>query len=387
MEIIFWLSLGIAFYAYLGYGIVLAALVIIKRKFNGKKPTFSPDYKPTVSFVVPSYNEQDIIAAKIKNCLAQDYPSHLLKIIIITDGSADETPNIVSTFSNVQLLHKPERGGKTAAENRAMEHIDSEIVIFSDANTELPLDAVSKLVRHYEDPMVGAVSGEKRILSKESDIAAGAGEGIYWKYESFLKKLDSELLTIVGAAGELFSFRKKLFEPLSLDTILDDFILSMHIAQKGYRVIYEPEAYAMETSSASMKDELKRKIRICAGGWQAMVRLWKVLLPWPNPLLTFQYISHRVLRWSVVPLCLLLAFFVNIFLATTSAFYFLTMVAQLAFYFLALVGLYLQQRSIKSKVFFVPYYFTVMNYSVLAGFWRFLKGKQSAAWERSARAK
>lgn len=387
METIFWISLFIIFYAFLGYGIVLYLIVLLKRIFFKAKNLFDNNYQPTVSFVVPCYNEIDMIEQKINNCLSLNYPKDKLTIIFITDGSNDGTPELVKKYENVVLLHEEKRGGKSAAENRAMTFITTEITIFSDANTILPEDAIQKMVRHYKNPLVGAVSGEKRVKSNKSDNAAGAGEGIYWKYESFLKKLDSELLTIVGAAGELFSFRTSLFSTIEKDSILDDFMLSMRIAAQGYRVIYEPEAYALETASASIKEELKRKIRICAGGWQSMSRLLPILNPFTHFTLTFQYISHRVLRWSIVPVLLVIVFLVNLYLATQFKVYLYIWICQVMFYILALSGWILENKNIKIKILFVPYYFLMMNYSVFAGFVRFLKGSQSAAWERSQRSK
>jgi cellulose synthase/poly-beta-1,6-N-acetylglucosamine synthase-like glycosyltransferase len=388
LKLLFWLSIFIVFYTYIGYGIVITLLVKIKRVTGVVKKTFSQDFKPEIAFVVPCYNEADIIEAKIKNCLSLHYPKDKLRIIFITDGSTDSTPEIVKRYPDVMLLHEIHRGGKAAAENRVMGFVKEPIVVFSDANTSLPEDALVHLVKHYEDPQVGAVSGEKRILKKTKDNAAGAGEGIYWKYESFLKKMDSEFLTIVGAAGELFSFRKDLFEELEKDSILDDFMLSMRIAAKGYRVIYEPSAYAMETSSVSVKEELKRKIRICAGGWQSIIRLRHLLNPFSHFTLTFQYISHRVLRWTLTPLMLLLLLPVNGILAMeeNAEFYKLVFVGQILFYTLSLLGWYLENRKISIKLLFVPYYFFIMNYAVFLGFFRYIKGKQSSAWERSKRA-
>ena len=385
MEILFWSFVFIVFYAFLGYGILLYVLVLIKRIVYPDKTIFDENYLPTVTFVVPCYNEIDTIEQKINNCISMDYPKDKYTIVFITDGSTDGTPELVQKFPGIKLLHEPQRAGKASAENRAMLFVNSEITIFSDANTTLPSDAIKKMVRHYKNPMVGAVSGEKRIQAKVADQAAGAGEGMYWKYESFLKRLDSELLTIVGAAGELFSFRTSLFIPVEKDAILDDFMLSMRIAAKGYRVIYEPEASALETASASIKEELKRKIRICAGGWQSMSRLMPILFPFPNFMLTFQYISHRVLRWTIVPLLLIALLILNAYLAFQTPLYFVLFLFQLCFYFLALLGWILATKNIKLKVLFVPYYFLIMNYAVLAGFIRFVKGSQSAAWERSKR--
>ncbi|MFN3404756.1 MAG: glycosyltransferase family 2 protein [Cytophagaceae bacterium] len=384
LEIFFWLAIFVIFYTYAGYGIVLYLMVRIKRFFN-KSKELKDDFEPEVTFVVPCYNEADIVEDKVKNTLSLDYPKDKFKVVFITDGSTDGTPERLKNFDRIKVLHEDKRGGKSAAENRAMKFVDTPIVIFSDANTILPKDAIKKIVRHYADPKVGAVSGEKRVLSGESADASAAGEGIYWKYESLLKKLDSELLTIVGAAGELFSFRKELFVELEEDTILDDFMLSMRIAEKEYRVVYEPEAYAMETASASIKEELKRKIRICAGGWQSMIRLKSVLNPFKNFLLTFQYVSHRVLRWSIAPLLMFLLLPLNLFLAFEGWVYQWMLAGQIAFYTLALLGWYLEEKEIRFKMLFIPFYFFFMNASVFAGFYRYAKGKQAAAWERVKR--
>ena len=382
----FWFAVFVIFYAYIGYGILLYLLVKIKRILKPRKEVYIKDFEPAVSFIVPCYNEVGVVEEKIKNCLSLDYPSEKLKIIFITDGSNDGTPEVINKYKEVLLLHEAKRAGKAAAENRSMKYADTPIVVFSDANTHLPANALREIVKHYSDPKVGAVSGEKRVSSKDKDAAAGAGEGIYWKYESALKRLDSELLTIVGAAGELFSFRKELFSELEEDSILDDFMLSLRIASKGYRVVYEPAAYAMETASASVKEELKRKIRICAGGWQSMVRLRHLLNPFPDFTLTFQYISHRVLRWSVAPLFLFLLIPVNLLLYNESGIYKLLLAGQVLFYSMALLGWYLENRQIKLKILFIPFYFFIMNYSVFLGFFRYIKGKQSGMWERAARA-
>lgn len=388
IEILFWSFLWLIFYAYLGYGILLYIIIRIKRIIKPQKEKIYQNIYPEVAFVVPCYNEQDFIRNKIYNTLALDYPRDKISYYFITDGSSDNTVAIAQEFSEIVLLHEDKRAGKTAAENRVMKHITAPIVVFSDANTLLPKEAIKELVKHYEDPKVGAVSGEKRIIASENSAAAGAGEGFYWKYESLLKKLDSELLTIVGAAGELFSFRTSLFEPLEEDSILDDFMLSMRIASKGYRVIYEPKAYAMETASESIGEELKRKVRICAGGWQSMIRLLPEINLIRQPVLAFEYISHRVLRWSLAPIGLFLCIPLNlllIFISENSFLYQILFLGQILFYLAAYLGGYFQRKKIKIKAFFIPYYFFIMNYSVILGLLRYMKGSQSAIWEKAKR--
>lgn len=384
-EILFWIFLFIVFYAFLGYGLILFLLVKAKQFICLEKSALNPDFEPRVSLVIPCYNEADIIREKVINSLKMDYNKNKLQLFFITDGSTDNFREVLDEFSEVVLLHDDRRGGKTAAENRAMKWVNTPIVIFSDANTLLNTDAVKNIVRHFEREDVGCVSGEKRVLSDEADTASAAGEGMYWKYESFLKKLDSELYSAVGAAGELVAFRTDLYEVLPEDTILDDFMQSMLIASKGFKIIYEPEAYALESGSASVAEELKRKIRISAGGWQSMKRLLGKITPIDQPLLFFQYLSHRVLRWTVTPFLLILIFIINLFLLDNGWVYPLILAAQVIFYSAAAVGYFLENRQIRMKLLFVPYYFCVMNYAVIAGFFRFMKGSQKGTWEKAKR--
>jgi cellulose synthase/poly-beta-1,6-N-acetylglucosamine synthase-like glycosyltransferase len=270
--------------------------------------------------------------------------------------------------------------------NRAMKFVNTPIVVFCDANTILNKEAIKELVKHYKNENVGAVTGEKRIISTNKEGASTAGEGIYWKYESLLKKLDSDFYSVVGAAGELMSYRTSLYKELPPDSLLDDLMQSMQIAIDGYRVIYEKNAWAAETASANVKEELKRKIRISAGAWQSMLRLGKAFNPFHNFKLFFAFISHRVLRWTLAPLSLLVLLLLNIFLAPTSNLYFTILLLQILFYTLALIGWYFENKRIKVKVLFVPYYFFIMNLCMYLGLFRFLKGKQSVSWERAQRA-
>lgn len=384
-EVAFWTFLFIIFYAYFGYGIVLYGLVKIREAILPDRKIFNPAFQPTVSFIIPCFNEITVLKEKVENCLKLDYPKEKLQIIFITDGSTDGSEIFLERYPEIEVLHSPVRKGKSAAENRSVAFANGEIVIFSDANTLLPKNAVSSLVKHYINPSVGGVSGEKRIVQSGKENAAGAGEGFYWKYESMLKRFDARLLTVVGAAGELFSFRRHLFKPLEEDTILDDFVLSLRITQAGYRVLYDPAATATETASANSMEELKRKIRICAGGWQAMGRLRSLFNFFSHPLLTFQYISHRVLRWTLAPLFMILIIPANVLLAMNNDFYTSILAFHILFYLLASVGLIFEKKEVRIKVFFIPYYFLMMNYAAIAGFLRYIKGSQSAVWERSER--
>jgi biofilm PGA synthesis N-glycosyltransferase PgaC len=387
MKLLFWISLFIVFYTFLGYGIILYFLVRIRRVVKGKRvyPGLDQDF-PTLTLIVAAYNEESLMDVKIQNTLNLNYPAGKLHLLFVTDGSTDRTPDVIAQYPQIQLMHSPARNGKIMAIHRAMHEVNTEIVVYTDANTFLNQDALLLIARHYADPTVGAVSGEKRVM-QDAISDATAGEGFYWKYESALKKWDSELYSVVGAAGELFSVRKSLYKEVEPDTILDDFMISMLIAQDGYRIIYEPDAYASELSSDNIKEELKRKVRIAAGGIQSIVRLKKLMTPFEHPLLWFQYISHRVLRWTITPFLMILVFVLNIIICFRSdqAIYFVTLFGQVVFYGAALAGWLLETRKIKIKALFVPYYFCIMNYAVIAGINRYLKGSQSAAWEKSKR--
>jgi len=383
---LFWIGLFVIFYTYIGYGLVIFLLSKLKSQSKRVNPVPNHDL-PEVTVLVAAYNEEQCIEDKIANTLNLDYPKDKLSVLFVTDGSTDNTRDIVKKFHAVRLFHDFQRKGKIHAVNRVMKYVTTPIVVFSDANTLLNPLAIRYLVRHYQDPAVGGVAGEKRIYKNDEDNASGSGEGFYWKYESFLKENDAAVYSIVGAAGELFSIRTALYEEPAENTIIEDFYLSMRICAKGYRFMYEPEAFALETASATVEEEWKRKVRICAGGFQAMVKLKYLLNPFRYGMLSFQYFSHRVMRWTLAPLFLPVVLLANVWLALAgpSAYTWL-LAGQAGFYLLALLGYYFREKKISIKGFFIPYYFMVMNLSVYVGFFRYIKGKQSVVWERARRA-
>ena len=392
LKLFFWILLGIVFYTYIGYGIVLFVIIKIRRILGiGKKAQIDHSFEPEVTLFIAAYNEKAYVSAKMKNTFELEYPKEKLNIVWVTDGSDDGTPELAKEYPNTTVHHLDARNGKIGAMNRGMEFVKTPIVIFSDANTMLGKESVRRIVNQFGDASVGCVSGEKRIINKESDVASGAGEGLYWRYESTLKKWDAELYSVVGAAGELFAIRTKLYRHVEKDTLLDDFMISLRVAQEGYTIQYDPEAYAIESASANVTEELKRKIRICAGGIQSIVRLRSLLNVFKYGTLSFQYISHRVLRWTITPLCLILLIPVVSILAYSegaldSKLYTVLFWMQLVFYIAALTGWFLENRSTRVKALFIPYYFFIMNLSVVLGFFRYLKKEQSVNWERAKRA-
>ncbi|GHB49793.1 glycosyltransferase family 2 protein [Mongoliitalea lutea] len=383
MEVLFNLSLVIIVYTFFGYALILMFLVVISGKNSIK---YELADLPLISLIVPCFNEGKALKDKIENTLALDYPSDKLQLIFVCDGSNDGSEKIPQQFEQILTLYNPERKGKLAAMKRAVTFANGEILVFCDGNTVLNPEALKEIVQPYVDKRVGAVTGEKYILTDPNDTASSKGEGFYWKYESFLKQYDSYYNTLVGGAGELMSYRKELFEELPDNTILDDFMLTMSIAQKGFKVKYTPNARASEFASSNVEEELKRKIRIAAGGWQSVMRLKKAINPFHDFKLFFQYVSHRVLRWTLTPFLLVFVFIFNHFLIDVHYFYYVLLILQYVFYFLAFTGYLLRNKVVKIPGFFTPYYFVVMNYAAIAGFFRWLKNDQKVTWERAKRA-
>ncbi|OWY23407.1 glycosyltransferase family 2 protein [Sphingobacteriales bacterium UPWRP_1] len=390
---LFWCSMLVVAYTYIGYGILLYGFIKIKRLAARRTPPAKHAQAPEpfvlpLTVVIAAYNEADCIAEKLQNTLSLHYPQGMVRVFVITDGSTDATPQIAAGYPGVQVFHQPERQGKIAAVNRIMPLVNTPVVVYTDANTTLNPHALLNMVRHFANNKVGAVAGEKRIRVGSEASANEAGEGLYWKYESALKRWDSELYSVVGAAGELFAIRTNLYEPPPPDTIIEDFYKTLRIAQHGYRVIYEPNAFAMESASASVAEELKRKIRIAAGGLQAIFRLRALLNPFRYGLLSFQFTSHRVLRWTLAPLALPVLLLCNGYLVAAGGnrFWVVMLALQALFYLSALLGYLLETRKLRFKPFFVPFYFCMMNYAVYRGFWRIATGSQSVLWEKAKRA-
>lgn len=385
VSILFWTGIFIVFYTYAGYGVLLYLLVRIKEIFRKPVPSELPGDLPEVTLFIAAYNEESVVHAKMLNSRALIYPAGKLKIVWVTDGTNDRTNELLKTYPEVTVLFQPERKGKTAALNRGVQYVDTPIVVFTDANTMLNPEAIRHIVRQFANPEVGCVAGEKRV-EVESAQGATAGEGIYWKYESALKALDYRLYSAVGAAGELFAIRTALFEQMPDDTLLDDFILSLRIAMKGYKIAYCKKAYAVETASSDMKEEEKRKVRISAGGLQSLWRLRGLLNIFRYGILSFQYISHRALRWSLGPVMLFLLLPLNMALALSGNWFYIVLLGlQLVFYILAWLGYEKQKKNLRSKLFFIPYYFLFMNMNVFRGYVYLSKHKGSGAWEKARR--
>ncbi len=385
--IIFWIFIAFLLYAYIGYGIIATTIAFVYSITKKQDTVVLEMSLPKVTLIVPAYNELDILPQKIHNTLALDYPTDLLDIIFITDGSTDDCYTLLKSFSNILHLHQPERKGKMAAMNRAMQFVKTPIVIFSDANTLLNSIAIREMVRHYANETIGGVAGEKKVIATQQDNLVGQGEGLYWKYESAMKQLDSNLYTVVAAAGELFSIRTNLYIPLPEDTVLDDLVLAISTCKQGYTIAYEKNAYAIETPSINLYEERKRKIRIAAGAAQAVARLG-IVPSSTNWMLNFQFFSRRIIRWIISPIALPIILTSNILLVIqyrAGMLYQTILLLQLCFYTMAFVGWIMYKWNKKSMLLFVPFYFVFMNSCMLIGFIKQMLGKQKATWDKAKR--
>jgi biofilm PGA synthesis N-glycosyltransferase PgaC len=384
---LFWISFLIVFYTYAGYPLLLLLLTRIKKLFQ--KERLQSDNQPLqpATLIIAAYNEEDIIEDKIKNTLELDYPQGLLKVIFITDGSTDGTAGLINKYPQFKLLHEAQRKGKLSAMNRAIKYADTELVIFSDANGYLNKECIKKLIPHYYDKKVGAVTGEKKILKNKPGDAVGAGEGLYWRYESSLKQLDSDLYTVVGAAGELFSIRRSLYQLLPENIIIEDFVQSLLLCTKGYVVRYEPDAFSTETASPVIEDEMERKIRIAAGGFQAIGKIKQLFNLFKYPVVFFQLVSHRILRWTLSPLCLIIMLLSPVYLYFSGAgiFYGIIAALQIVFYGAGLAGWHYALKNRRIILFYVPFYFFFMNFCIFAGFVRFVSKRQDTIWKKAGR--
>ncbi len=390
-KILFWLCLALVVYTYLGYGAVLYSILKIKKLFVRREalPILPLDQEllPEVTLMICAFNEADVIEEKMKNIRELNYPQDKLCVMWVTDGSTDDSNKLLASYPEVKLVFSPERKGKAAAMQHGLRKNKSEYVIFTDANTMLNADAIREIVRQFMRPNVSCVSGEKRVIPRKSGQATAEGEGLYWKYESKLKQWDSDLYSAMGAAGELFAVRMSHYREAPGNALLDDFMMSMLILKDGHRIAYTKNAYATEYGSANTEEESKRKRRIAAGGLQSIWWLRSLMNPFAYPKVAFQFISHRVLRWSVTPFALFALIPLNILLILFDGHwtYYVIGIIQLLFYAAALTGHLLKKIGHRNKLLYVPCYFLFMNINVFIGISYLMSHKTSGTWEKAKR--
>lgn len=389
-EVIFWSCICAVAYNYAGYPVVLFALSMLSQAKSdvrfllgsrARRRTRPQDSLPTVAVLLSAFNEEAVIRAKVSNCLELDYPDDRLEVLIGLDAPQDSTPEILAQMqrSRVQVWHFPKRQGKLAVLCALAQQTTADIVISTDANTMLKPDCVRTLIRHFSDPRVGAVSGEEiRITGRGTDPA---GESIYWRYESALKFLENRLNCSLGGNGSVLAVRRPLFR-LDKPSIVEDFQIPLDIRFKGYRVVYDPEAIAVEEIAPTVSAQFARRIRLGAGDFQALFGNLACLNP-KNGLPAFCFFSHRVLRW-LGPVFLLVAFLSSLVLLEEPIFRILVP-AQCGFYLGAYIGYLRKKRGKAAGILSVPVNFCSMNLALLLGLFQYLSGRHSSIWKATPR--
>ena len=381
VAVAFWLCLFVVTFVYLIY----PAVILILSKFFGRTsspPALADDALPTVSLLIAAHNEESDIEARVLNALALDYPADKLEIVIASDGSTDGTNAIVRRYADrgVRLLAYSLNQGKATVLDKSVPRLSGEIVLLSDANTHMEPGAARRLAAWFADPAVGVVCG-RLVLS---DPRTGRNvDGVYWRYETFLKTCESRLGALLGSNGAIYAIRKGLFPGVRPNTIVDDFVIPLEAKRRsGCRIVYDAGAVAHEESAPTMGAEFRRRVRIGAGGFQSIGLLWPLLLP-TNGWVALTFLCHKVLRW-VCPFFLLGAVATNVLLLGDPV-YDALMGAQGAFYLLALGGNWVPARPRCLRYLRVPAMFVSMNAALFLGFFRWLLGRQGGTWTRTPR--
>lgn len=376
--ILFWISVFMPVYTYAVYPCIL-------RLFKKKNYIIDESYCPKVSVIISAYNEEKDIEDRVKNLSILDYPKDKIEFVIGSDGSSDNTNNILSRMATEinELKFVPcERGGKVSVLNKLLELSSGEIIVFSDANTEFDAKCIRNIVRNFADERIGCVSGQLRLKTDDLSGNGAVSESAYWKYENIVKKYESRIGRLSGANGPIYAIRKSLCERVKPGIINDDFYISTYVLQSGYDVVMDSEAIAYEKPNDDMASQFRRHVRDGAGHYQALSVFWRLLLPRHG---SFVHVSHRVIKW-IVPFGFILAFLSNIFLAIDSLFFTLVMMLQVIGYISLILYYYLVAKKEKKpknkvmKLFGIVYYFMSTNYALFVGFLRLITGKQKATW-------
>lgn len=373
MIFIFWSLIFLVLYTYLGYPLLVAFLA----KFN-KNKIIKKELYPNVSIIISAHNEEINIRTKLENTIKLDYPKANLEVIVASDASDDGTDNIVKEFTDkkVRLFRTEERVGKTEVQNLAVKEAKGEILVFSDATTFYEPSALKKIVRNFADPKVGAVGGELVYINK-SDTSVGQGNGLYWKYEKFLKSQESQFSSLIGVSGCCYALRKELYESIRPD-LISDFVIAQIIYKKGKRVVYEPEAISYEETNIDAEDEFKMRVRVAVRTFYGLWCMRTLLNPFKYGFFSVQLISHKILRYFI-PLFLIMLLFINLILTIQNevVFYKFTLCLQIIFYLFALIGRFFKKSG---TALYIPFYFLFTNFALLIGLFKFLKGEKRVLW-------
>lgn len=375
---VFWASGALVAYSYFGYPVVLLLLSYVR----SVTPKRDIAHTPTVSLLIMAYNEEGCIREKIENAFDTDYPKDKLEIIVASNGTTDMTDEIVKEYETQGVkLFSYKQAGKTNAENLTIPKASGDIVVLSDANSIYKKDAIRKMVSYFADERVGVVAGRLQYISSET--MTGKGESLYWNYDGLVKTLESRLGSTLVAHGGTMAFRKDLYEPID-EALTEDFVLPVRLIGKGYLHIFEPDAVIMEKAAEKSKDEYDRKRRIVTQGARSFFTLLGEL-PLSRPLVLFELISHKFLRW-IVGVFMVGIFVSNLFLLSDN-FYLGIFVLQVAFYLAAFTGYLLEKVGVKVKLLYVPYFFCLVNAAAISGVLNMIFGGKLSTWEKAKSAR
>jgi cellulose synthase/poly-beta-1,6-N-acetylglucosamine synthase-like glycosyltransferase len=385
--IVFWSCLFLILYSYFLYPILLFIAFSASQVLRDWKYLTSADDRrvrsigkqelPSVSLIVPAYNEESCLPQKIANLKQLDYPSKKMEVIFVSDGSSDRTAEILKGLNdpNVHCIFVPQRTGKFNALNQAAAAAHTEILVFSDASTLFAPDVVQKLVRHFSQPTVGAVCGSVRFVGSSESRQT---EGVYWKYESILRMMEGRLGATLNASGAIYALRRRCYVTLESGHIIDDFIIPLNARKKGYRVLYDPEAIATEFAAESVKGEFTRRVRLAVGSFRALPRIYGL------PLINFMglaLLSHKILRW-VLPFLMIGVFVSNAFMLNQPL-YRMFFLCQVVFYMWAGFGFLFRQQIQNTRFALLGYFMVAIHVAFLVGFWHYLRGQSNSAWQRT----
>ncbi len=367
LQIVFWLSVGLVLYAYAGYPLLLLALSRVRSRRVRKEPV-----EPRVSFIITAHNENSRIPDKLENTLQLVYPRHKLQILVASDCSTDGTDAIVRSYAShgLQLVRTPHRQGKESAQKYALGYASGEIVVFSDVATSLEPLAVHRLVENFADPSVGCVSSIDRVIGTDGNTS---GEGAYVRYEMFLRKLESNVNSLVGLSGSCFAARRKAC----------DFNTVLNSVRRGLRGVSDPEVCGSYRNVSSDGHEFNRKVRTIVRGTTVFMNNLELMNPFTYGLFAWQLFSHKLCRW-LVPWALMAALASNLVLATASPAYGALLFAQVLFYGTASLAL-LVGFSPRLAILKLPAYFVSTNLATAAAWVKYLRGERFRVWQPSER--
>ena len=373
-EIVFWTAAFAIVYVYAGYPALLCLMSLFRRRARSE-----PGYTPSMSVLIAACNEEAGIREKLEQTLRLDYPEEKLEVLVLSDGSQDQTDEIVRSFPDhrVRLVRIPERGGKTNAQNVGVKQAAGDILVFSDATTLYHSEALRYLAANYQDPRVGAVSGRYQYFDPRNESPTGSGTIAFWNYENAIKTWQSKIGTLTGCCGCIYSVRKNAYTDLAPD-IISDLVQPLWVIQKGYRVVFEERALAYEATTESTREEFAMRVRVITRGMRGLLSVPELLKPWKHPWIAFQLFSHKILRW-MVPLLLLLVLTSSAALMEQPYFR-IFLIAQLCFYALALLQLAVPIHR-RWKPLGVPLYFCTLNVAALLGMMELFRGKKYVVWQ------